>query len=219
MYIIRNARALVFGVVATTFSIWTSGASAALIFKIDVDFQNENGAMSPTESDWTSLLVNDSSPNSASVTVSGVTFDIFSADGARDRNSGGTSLTRDFVFDDGSGQAVGLTVSGLPAGWWQASVYSYDASFSAGNQIVGITQFGASPESIYTSSFASNANTPFTFKFDSSALIDGFGIFTRENNSANRARFNALELRQVPAPATLALISLGLLGFGIQRRK
>jgi hypothetical protein len=195
---------------AAILCLFVSNASlAALIYKVDVDTSQGFGI--DTQSGWSGLDA--TSGDGAATTVGGVTFRVFSADGSRSRSTAGANpLTRDFVFDDGDGAAVGLIISGLPNGIWEADVYAYDSDFPIGNQIIGITQFTSAPETIFTTSFVENATIPYTFRFDSTALIDGFGIFTRENSGLNRARFNALELRQVPAPSALALI---LLGFGI----
>lgn len=195
----------------------SSYSQAAPIYKIDIDSTNGGSPIS-TEAGWTSLNVGAGAGNGSSVTVSGVTFEVFSADDSRVRSAGTNDLTKDFVFDDGADQAVGLKIFGLADGMWEASVYSWD-TFAIDPQIVGITEFGAAAESIYTSGFAGSAITPFKFTFDSSTLMDGFGIFTRENNGADRARFNALELSYVPVPATVALFALGLAGIGFASRK
>ncbi len=183
-------------------------------FRIDID-STQGGTPVRTEDGFTSLLVNDSGVGS--VTVDGVTFETFSVDGARNRTGVASDLTADFVFDDGAGQAVGVTVTDLPPGVWKAEVYSFDGPFPAGDQIIGITQFAAGPELIFTDSFPSNETEPFTFVFDSSELPNGFGIFARENNSADRSRFNALVLTLVPEPTALMLLT-GLTGVPCVRR-
>jgi hypothetical protein len=178
-------------------------------FKIDIDV----GTPPDTEPGWTSLPV---SGASGSVDVTGTTFQVFSADDSRVRG-GPNPLTRDFVFDDGGGQAVGLQVFDLPPGIWEASVWAWDNDYAVGDLIVGITQFGP-PEIIFTNSFSASPTDPFTFQFDSSTLANGFGIFTRENNANDRARFNALQLvlipEVIPEPSTLLIWSL-LAGLGV----
>lgn len=194
-----------------------AGQSArAVMFAIDVDSTN-GGTAIDTAPDFNSL--DGTGGNGSSLLLDGVTFAVFSADDDRNR-AGGNDLTKDFIFDDGVGQAVGLTVTDLPAGLWRAEVWSWDNSFptTVGDQIVGITQFGP-PEIIFTNSFTPDPDDPFVFTFDSTGLANGFGIFTRENNSANRARFNALRLTAVPEPATATLGLLGMCGLMARRRK
>ena len=195
-------------------------ATAASVFMIDV--YSTTGGATATEPGWTSI--NGDGGNGETVAVDGTTFTIFSSDGARNRGAP-NPITQDFIFDDGANQAVGLVVGNLPDGVCEASVWSWDNSFptAVGDQIVGLVD--ASGETIFTTSFAPSPTDPFTFTFDSSLLTEnvglgGIGIFTRENNGNNRARFNALQLVLVPEPATIAIWSLlGLVGVGLAWRR
>ena len=165
-------------------------------FKIDIDVDS-----AVTEPGWTSLRV---TSNRGAAAVDGTTFQVFSADGSRNR-SGPNALTRDFVYDNGSGQATGLQVFDLPAGRWQAEVWAYDSAVPPGDQFVGITTFTSGGELIFTDSFTMHPTDPYTFVFGTSALPDGFGIFTRENNSRDESRFNALRLSPAPPITQLAI--------------
>jgi hypothetical protein len=79
-----------------------------------------------------------------SVVVSGITFELFTVGGnASRRRIDPNSLTRDFVFEEGTaGNAFGILFSGagdLAAGTWQVEVWSYDANTSPfGDQILGL---------------------------------------------------------------------------------
>jgi len=182
-------------------------------FKIDV-----NDGSSPTETGWTAIGAAHSG-NGGTVTVGGVRFDVASADGARNR-SGPNALTRDFIYDDDGGQASGLRIYDLPDGIWEAKVWSWDNDFptAVGSQFVGV---GWTAGNFIAGTMMPHPTDPFAFTFDSSTLDDGFGIFTRENNSANRSRFNALQLTRViiPEPITMLAVGLGLAGLGGYVRK
>ena len=159
--------------------------------------------------------------NGANVTADGVTFEVISADGSRNRATG-NALTRDFIFDNGGGVASGLTVTNLPDGVWQASVWSWDEDAIFGDQIVLMNGLSGGGEFIATTDFAADPNTPFRFLFDTEDFNNTFGIFTRENNSQNASRFNALQLVLVPEPTTVAIWSLlGVAGlaFGWRTRR
>ena len=190
-----------------------TGSPPPTEFKIDV-----NTGGSPTMAGWTGLDATYGS-NGGTVTVDGVEFWVDSADGARNRG-GPNDLTRDFIYDDGSGQATGLRINDLPDGIWEAKVWSWDNDFptSVGSQTVGIGWAG--PAGFEAGTMNPSATVPFTFQFDSSALPDGWGIFTRENNSANRSRFNALQLtRVIPEPMTMLAVGLSVAGLGGYVRK
>lgn len=192
-----------------------ASAGAATLYQVDID-STQGGTSVATEDGWSSLNVGEG--GTGTVTIDGTTFETFSADGSRNRNFA-NNLTRDFIFDDGAGQASGVRVFNLPPGLWQAEVWAYDSGSAAGTQIVGITRFGAGNETIYTDAFESNPDTPFAFTFDTADVPDGFGIFTRENNDADRGRFNAVRLTQIPEPGVGLFLALAASGVAVFRRR
>lgn len=176
-----------------------------LEFKIDI-----NGGGGPTEPGFTGLNLpaSGNDANDVSVTVDGVTFTTDSADGSRNRASGGTLVTQDFIFDNGSRAESMIKVKGLPDGIWIAEVFAFDADAPIGAQIIGIDQLGGGPDLIFTTNFQPDEFVPFTFTFDSSGLPDEFAIFTGENSGNNRSRLNGLVLRQSGNGSTTVAIDL-----------
>ena len=183
-------------------------------FKIDID-STTDGPLD-TASGWTSLDATQPSEGDE-VAVGATTFEVFSAAGSRSR-SGPNSLTRDFVYDDGGNAVVGLEIWNLPAGTYDAKVWAWDATSPLDDLIVGWIEQGG-PENIVTTSAIPDPDDPIvTFRF----TADGtsmYRIFTRENNSQNRARFNALQLNRIPEPSSFALATLGLLGLAFCGRR
>jgi len=143
--------------------------------------------------------------NGGSVSIDGVAFAPFSADGSRLRGSVGSpnpdALTGDFVFDDGAGQAVGLAFGGaghLAAGTWQVELWIYDPPPNTfGPVIVGWRRNGA--ETIISESVVATTGSPaVTFNFDSDGG-SAYDVFVRENNDRNRSRLNAVRLTLLEA--------------------
>lgn len=176
-------------------------------YRIDIDSPIGDALMS-TETGWTSLDA--TSGNSSSVTLDGISFKPFSADGSQIRTSGGVAspnkLTGDFVFDDGAGQAVGLLFGGagdIPAGDWQVKIWIWDENISIGDSIVGYRRNDS--ETIVSTSVSADPVNPaivFTFTSDGTSAYD---VFVRENNSANVARLNAVELAAPDGPTDILL--------------
>lgn len=201
------------------------GDPIASSYKIDIDSTDGDGGPIQTAAGWTSLNATGAS-DSTSVTVDGITFSPFSADGSRIRRDGGSNvdpdaLLGDFVFDDGTGEAVGLAFGGagdLPAGIWQVEMYAYDADFPTGSvMIAGYRRNGS--ETIVDTSVTFSASGPaITFKFISDGL-GAYDVFFRDApGGATRTRLNAVTLTYfIPTPAALPA-GLGLLGLIALRR-
>ena len=191
-------------------------AAAATIYKIDIDSTEETNSVD-TEDGYTSLLAS----TTTSVTVEGVTFTKTGMQGDRNRNDQATDLLTDFLYNENGGD-VGLQISGLPEGPWEAEVWSFDAggnSFEeAKNQNVGVKD--GSTRTVFVSGFDDNDQNPATFQFNTADFLNGdITIFTQGTEGTNnkkRGRFNGLVLTAIPEPTTALLLALG--GLALLRR-
>lgn len=161
-------------------------------YSIDID-----GQSGPTADNWVGLNVTGSSSdaNGAKTTVDGVTFEVVGANSSRNRGKP-NALLQDEIHDEGSKASVGLAIFGLPQGVYTAEVWVWDQNVNVGKVKIGTTNFDGN-DKFYTTSFEANPNKPFVFQFDSSELIDGFGIIVEQNNGGQHARMNALRLTPV----------------------
>lgn len=190
-------------------------ALAVPVYSIDL-----NSNDSPTAAGFTGL--NTSSTNGVgSVMIDGINFFTSSTDGSRDRG-GPNDLTRDFIFDDGPGEAVILHFGGagdLRAGKWRVSMWSWDEGNPVGDQIVAYRE-DSNAVFIDNNAVVHPTEPMSTFDFISDG-VSAYDVFVRENNSQNRSRLNAVRLQLiVPEPGTSLLVALGVLGLaGFRRRR
>ncbi len=205
-------------------------AVAAPIYQIDIDSTavsgSDNTGPVSTTPGWTSLLA---TANGSGVVLDGINFNVGSIDGSRIRLLNGapnpSSLTGDFIYDDGANQAVILffgIAGSLAAGEWQVDAYIYDSLVGAslGEQIVGYRTNGV--ETIVSTTVIGDPVNPaisFTFTSDGTSAYD---LFVREGSTFDRSRLNAVRLSYVPEPSTMALALLAGSGIAIRylrRRK
>src|SRR6185503_13652745 len=109
------------------------------VWQFDVDAAD--APASETQTGYTRMTTPTMTGNATNGTVSptaalnGVTV-IATADGGfRDRGTGSTltnqalaALLRDFIFKDGAGGAISISVGGLPAGWYDVRSFHFDNS-------------------------------------------------------------------------------------------
>jgi len=203
----------------------------AYVYRIDIDSTDiAGGGSSPpieTQPGWNSLDATGVA-NNGSVSIDGIVFTPGSSDGSRLRRSGSATdpndLLADFIYDDGSGQAVVLSFGedgDLPAGDYEVKVWIWDANRpDLGDMIVAWRRNTA--EHIMATDVRPNPNGPaYTFRFTSDGQA-AYDIFVRENNDQNFSLLNAVVLTRLPEPSTLALAALGLLSlavFGGRRKR
>jgi len=201
-----------------------TNAFSSTVYSIDI-----NSGSSPTETGFVGLVGN----NGNFVIDQGVTFTMFGSAGTRDRgtSSGANDLTRDFAFPDENvniGAPVGVEITGLGAGFYQASVWSFEGSganiypewigYETDTGSSDVSQISFDPE------HATDPASVFTFTYDPSTdgdlRIFAYGSVGFQCEQCPRARFNALQLAAVPIPAAVWLFGSGLIGLiGVARRK
>jgi hypothetical protein len=120
--------------------------------------------------------------------------------GFRDRGTGSqlsgvanAELLRDFVFTDGSGAEIVVTITGLPAGLYDARSFHFDNGISGAPQdnAFDLIVNDASGESVYTTLPWSLAGSNYRLAADGSNSVS---IIVREANSNNRARLNGIRI-------------------------
>jgi hypothetical protein len=127
----------------------------------------------------------------------------------------------DFVFDDGAGQAVGLTfgaAGSLPAGVWQVEMWVWDQGLVDATTPMIIGYRSNAAETIVTTNAIPDSTLPAqTFQFTSDGLA-AYDVFVRENNTVDRSRLNAVRLTLIPEPSSVVLMVAALAGFVRRRR-
>ena len=210
-----------------TLSALLSLPTQAVVYAIDIN--DEDNPVTPAG--WTGLSAGHTtgSPDfdpQGSVTVGGITFSLGSSDGARNRGATSpNSLTGDFAFDDGAGQAIILFFGGagdLAAGDWMVEVWSHDSiAGGTGDQILGYRTNNTETEVTQTMNDTVGSETvpSFTFTFTSDG-VSAYDVFVRENNGNDRSRLNAVRLTSLPIPEpSSALLTLLGAGFLLRRRR
>ena len=193
--------------------------SVQKLYRIDLDSADNGGQALQTTPGWTSLDATGTS-NDATVTVDGITFQPFSADGSRNRAGGSNSLTSDFIFDDGNGEAVGLLFGGagdLEAGTWRVEMYIWDDDDQTMDDVIVGLRRNNSETIIDAAVSPSEDGAAITFTFESDG-IGAYDVFVRDAPGGDtKARLNAVTLALVPEPSSLALLAIG--GLACLRRR
>lgn len=139
-----------------------------------------------------------------SVSAGGITFTVFgSIGGSRDRGLADAMLS-DFAFKEGADQvAVGLRLSGLPAGTYQVESWHYD-----GNGAAGAVQVEFRPQGGSTTLLVDNfafSTSPASYQITANGTAT-YELVFREDDSNNRTRLNGFRIRAIGAPVAPPLV-------------
>jgi hypothetical protein len=200
---------------------------AAVNIAVDIDSTRLSGSDTSgtinTQPGFTSWDLTNVGTSGSTLTLDGVTFEIFglaAANQSRIRTSGGggdyNSVLTDFVYNEGaSARAVGLRITGLPVGTYSMQSWHYDASVMNSENYIQI-EVRNQNESGSTIVLVDNrpfGTEPASFSFDVTAAGQVKEVIFREDDVAtptdptdsNRARLNGFTL--TPEPASLALLA------------
>jgi BNR repeat-containing family member len=194
-------------------SLFMAGPERASAIDIAVDIDSTRISASDTsgtintQPGFTSWNLTNVGTSGSTITVDGITFEIFglaAANQSRVRPSGnGTnfnSMTTDFVFNQGSnGAGVGLRITGLPVGTYDMQSWHYDSTLNNSNEFVQIevrNQGQASPPPV-VDAFAF-ANSPASFQVPVTAAGQVKEIVFREDSATNQTRLNGFTLTSPP---------------------
>src|SRR5512133_1643207 len=131
-------------------------------------------------------------------TADGVTVSATAKGGFRDRGTGSqlsgaanAELLRDFVFSDGAGAEIVVTISGLESGRYDVRSFHFDNSFSPTDHAVDLVVNDAEGERVYAAVPWSLLGSNYRVAADGTNSVS---IVVREANSNNRARFNGIRI-------------------------
>jgi len=207
-------------------------AVAATTYKIDINSKQLSSSSSiasyVTEPGFTGLDLAGNA-NGDSVTVDGVTFEIFAVDGGhRFRGSEASpdpnAINADFVYENGEDAGMGVKLGGagdLQVGTWEVEVYIWDASEVLGDHQISIEELETAVDNVYSTTVSPVASGPaFTFQFESDG-VTSYRLISREHNEANTVRLNGFTLTLVPEPSACVLLTLATVGMLVNpvRRK
>ena len=167
-------------------------------------------------------------------TASGVTVTASQLGGFRDRGVGSAAISsndfpqvlRDSVFS-GTNGVINITISGLNAGLHSVTSFHYDPQVSLDDTTFDIfvdDALGTGQLKINDASFVlfnqSNAtHGRYTYNVTSDGIND-IVITTSPDGGGGRTRFNGISIvSAVPEPSTLLLLSMGLAGLVVSRKR
>ncbi|EED31346.1 PEP-CTERM putative exosortase interaction domain protein [gamma proteobacterium NOR5-3] len=138
--------------------------------------------------------------------------------GFRDRGQISDDIADDFIFGT---QSVFVTFGGLSrAQTYSFKLWSHDAGYAQSTfDIYANGTLTAGTFSPSTGSSGPITTASFNFVADSGDNVIELREVTQARGTDSAVILNAIEVSEVPAPATLALFGLGLVGLGWKKRK
>lgn len=204
----------------------TTGRGYAHRVAFDFDGRyNGSGDLGPTQDDFTKIGIASNNSTINPATMHGVTLEITSAwNGHRNRYDTGVlsghplaAVLQDFVFDNDFGDPFELELSGLaPEQRYELTIFSYDRTANSGRSSDWY-QDAIAGSPLYTHTLVSG--DPDSGYFSLMLRSDSDGMIHLLAESDSIVIFNGLELLQVPEPATVSLLLVGMLGLLLGRRR
>lgn len=201
----------------------------AVPIMLDIDTMRTSGtdtsAPIVTQPGFTSLDATNT-PEGASITIDGATLTLFGGiDGSRNREPNAAitghryeAVLRDFVFNDGGGAAVAVRLEGLEPGTYDVQSFHYDA----GGGITGNFQIEVRERGVANSTVILHDNVPLSvepYLYQISVANPGqtLELIFREDDTANRSRFNGIII--TPEPSSACLLALAAVTVLARRRR
>ena len=186
--------------------IWAArcGLAQAQVWQFDVDAADADP--SETQAGYARVTVPAMTGNSTNgtfsptATLQGVTVTATASGGFRDRDVGGAlanqllaALLRDFIFRDGAGGTIDITLNGLPAGCYDVRSFHFDNSNQGAltNNMFDLVVQHAQGTETYPGLVWSLEGNNYRVCSDGATPIL---ITVRESGIGNRVRFNGLRI-------------------------
>lgn len=202
------------------------------VVQLDIDTQrtsaSDTSAAINTQPGFTSIDATDN-PEGASASFGSITTTLFggiATTGSRNRTPNATiqgtfyeALLRDFVFRDGASVATALRLEGLDPGTYDVQSFHYDAlaGVTGAIQVEVRDPAVAGSTQILVDNFAFSPNPAlYQITVTSGQTLE---LVFREDDGADRSRFNGIIITPVPEPGTLGSISLAALVVLARRRR
>jgi hypothetical protein len=220
----RRATGIALAFIVPCLALCLSDSASALDIKVDIDSMRTSGTATggpiATQSGFTSWDLTNVATEGTTITLEGVTFELFgfnAADQSRIRLTGTTpnggggtfnDMLADFVFNEGAdGRAIGLRITNLPVGSYTMQSWHHD--FGIGTPEVTQVEIRNQGQPADPSQIVIPAtpwsNSPLQYPLQITTAGQVREVIFREASAGNRARFSGFTLSDVPPPLPIEL--------------